>query len=130
MLPMQKNDNMVELSPSVDTEGSANGSPASASKLTPSRVMLYDSKDSRRNSVSRKDTVSALNSFPERTQAGDLFSGTVRGHHIPPVRSQLFMNNVSGKKYMCLESESYGNIELNDYLADWEYSYRSNGSSS
>ncbi|KHN20146.1 Kinesin-related protein 11 [Glycine soja] len=61
-----------------------NGSPASASKLTPNRVMVYDMKDSRRNSVSRKDNASALNSFPGRTQAGDLLSVTVGGRQLPP----------------------------------------------
>lgn len=83
-LKLRKPDNVDGLSPNVESEGSANGSPASASKLTPNRVMLYDMKDSRRNSVSKKDNPSTLNSFPGRTQAGDLFGVTVGGHQLPP----------------------------------------------
>ncbi|KAF7830069.1 kinesin-like protein KIN-7C, mitochondrial [Senna tora] len=79
---MRKPD-LVGSSPNVDSEGSINGSPASSSKLTPNRVMLYDMKDSRRNSISTRDNASALNSFPERNQAGDLFSGTVGGRQLP-----------------------------------------------
>lgn len=92
---MQKPDH-VGLSPNVDSESSANGSPASTSKLTPNKVMLYDMKDSRRNSISTRDNASALNSFPGKNQAGDLFSGTVGGRQLPPVRSQILMNNVAG----------------------------------
>jgi len=94
---MQKPDNVDGLSPNVDSEGSANGSPASASKLTPTRVMLYDMKDSRRNSVSRKDNAPSINSFTGRTQAGDLFSVTVGGRQLPPVRSQILVINVFWK---------------------------------
>ncbi|ESW33471.1 hypothetical protein PHAVU_001G072400 [Phaseolus vulgaris] len=83
-LKLRKPDNVDGLSPNVDSEGSANGSPASASKLTPTRVMLYDMKDSRRNSVSRKDNAPSINSFTGRTQAGDLFSVTVGGRQLPP----------------------------------------------
>ncbi|XP_014504727.1 kinesin-like protein KIN-7C, mitochondrial isoform X2 [Vigna radiata var. radiata] len=83
-LKLRKPDNVDGLSPNVDSEGSANGSPASGSKLTSTRVMLYDMKDSRRNSVSRKDNAPAINSFPGRTQAGDLFSLTVGGRELPP----------------------------------------------
>ncbi|KAK7377451.1 hypothetical protein VNO80_02876 [Phaseolus coccineus] len=83
-LKLRKPDNVDGLSPNVDSEGSANGSPASASKLTPNRVMLYDMKDSRRNSVSRKDNAPSINSFTGRTQAGDLFSVTVGGRQLPP----------------------------------------------
>jgi len=93
---MQKPDNVDGLSPNIDSEG-ANGSPASGSKLTPTRVMLYDMKDSRRNSVSRKDNAPAINSFPGRTQAGELFSLTVGGRELPPVRSQILVINVFGK---------------------------------
>ncbi|XP_052736069.1 kinesin-like protein KIN-7E, chloroplastic isoform X2 [Vigna angularis] len=82
-LKLRKPDNVDGLSPNVDSEGSANGSPASGSKLTPTRVMLYDMKDSRRNSVSRKHNAPAINSFPGRTQAGDLFSLTVGGRELP-----------------------------------------------
>lgn len=101
---MQKPDNMVELSPNVDSEGSTNGSPMSASKLKPDRVMLYDMKDSRRKSVSRKDNASALSSFPGRTQAGDLFSGTIGGRQLPPVRivrCELLVNNIAVERHTC-----------------------------
>ncbi|XP_020236509.1 kinesin-like protein KIN-7C, mitochondrial [Cajanus cajan] len=83
-LKLRKPDNGDGSLPNVDSEGSANGSPASASKLTPNRVMLHVMKDSRRNSVSKKDNASALNSFPGRTQAGDLFGVTVGGRQLPP----------------------------------------------
>ncbi|XP_019456134.1 PREDICTED: kinesin-like protein KIN-7E, chloroplastic isoform X2 [Lupinus angustifolius] len=82
-LKLRRPDNLVDLSTNVDTELSTNGSPASSSK-SPGKVILVDVKDSHRNSVSRKDDVQALNSFPGRTQAGDLFSGTVGGRYIPP----------------------------------------------
>ncbi|KAJ1378136.1 P-loop containing nucleoside triphosphate hydrolase [Sesbania bispinosa] len=112
-LKLRKPDNVDGLSPNVDSEGSANGSPASGSKLTPNRVMLYDMKDSRRNSVSRKDNASALNFFPGRTQAGDLFSVTVRGHQLPPtgttitdqmdlLREQVKM--LAGEVALCISS--------------------------
>ncbi|KAK7275622.1 hypothetical protein RIF29_16742 [Crotalaria pallida] len=112
-LKLRKPDNLGDLSPNVDTEGSSNGSPASGPKLTPSKVMLDDMKDLRRNSVSRKDNVSALNSFPGRTQAGDLFSGTVGGRHIPPsgttvtdqmdlLREQVKM--LAGEVALCVSS--------------------------
>ena len=99
MLLTQKPDNIDGLSPNVDSEGSGNGSPASASKLTPNRVMLHDMKDSRRSSVRRKDNASSLNSFPGRTQAGDLFSVTVGGHQLPPVRSQILVIHIAGKAH-------------------------------
>ncbi|KAF7816839.1 kinesin-like protein KIN-7C, mitochondrial isoform X1 [Senna tora] len=85
---MRKPD-LVGSSPNVDSEGSTNGSPASSSKLTPNRVMLYDMKDSRRNSISTRDNASALNSFPERNQAGDLFSGTIGGRQLPPTGNTI-----------------------------------------
>lgn len=84
MPPVQKSD-LVGPSPNGDSEGSTNGSPASASKLTPNR-------DSRRNSISTRDNASALSSFPGRNQAGDLFSGPVGGRQLPPVRSQIHVN--------------------------------------
>ena len=61
--------------------------------------MVYDMKDSRRNSVSRKDNASALNSFPGRTQAGDLLSVTVGGRQLPPVRSQILVILIAGKTH-------------------------------
>ncbi|KAH1099573.1 hypothetical protein GLYMA_13G030600v4 [Glycine max] len=112
-LKLRKPDNIDGLSPNVDSEGSGNGSPASASKLTPNRVMLHDMKDSRRSSVRRKDNASSLNSFPGRTQAGDLFSVTVGGHQLPPtgttvtdqmdlLREQIKM--LAGEVAFCISS--------------------------
>ncbi|TKY56128.1 Kinesin-related protein 11 [Spatholobus suberectus] len=112
-LKLRKPDTVDGLSPNFDSEASANGSPASASKLTPNRVMLYDMKDSRRNSVSRKENASALNSFPGRTQAGDLFGVTVGGHQLPPtgttvtdqmdlLREQVKM--LAGEVALCISS--------------------------
>lgn len=52
--------------------------------------MFNEMKDGRRKSVSRRGDESAVvDSFPERTQAGDLFSVTVGGRHRPPVRRNL-----------------------------------------
>ena len=46
-------------------------------------------KDGRRKSVSRKeDDPAIIDSFPERTRAGDLFSATVGGR-LPPVRTLI-----------------------------------------
>ena len=87
---MQKPENLVGLSPSADSESSASGSPASCSKSSQSRVMFNEMKDGRRKSVSRRGDESAVvDSFPERTQAGDLFSVTVGGRRLPPVRGIL-----------------------------------------
>lgn len=97
MPSVQKPDNLDGLSPNVDSEGSANGSPASDSKLSPNRVMHCDMKDSRRNSVGKKDNASAVNSFPGKTQAGDLFSATVGGRQLPPVRSNILAIYDAGK---------------------------------
>ena len=87
---MQKPENLVGLSPSADSESSASGSPASCSKSSQSRVKFNEMKDGRRKSVSRRGDESAVvDSFPERTQAGDLFSVTVGGRRLPPVRGIL-----------------------------------------
>ncbi|KAL4596209.1 hypothetical protein ACB092_12G148100 [Castanea dentata] len=82
---LRKPENLVGLSPSADSESSASGSPASCSKSSQSRVMFNEMKDGRRKSVSRRGDESAVvDSFPERTQAGDLFSVTVGGRRLPP----------------------------------------------
>lgn len=53
-------------------------------------------KDVRRKSVSRKGDVSAVDSFPERTQAGELFSAAVVGRGLPPVsRVELLLHLLS-----------------------------------
>ncbi|KAI4307253.1 hypothetical protein L6164_030459 [Bauhinia variegata] len=86
---LRKPENLIGSSLNVDSDGSANGSPASASKLTPNKVTLYDMEDSRRNSTSRKDNASALNSLAGRNQAGDLFSVTAGGRQLPPTGTTI-----------------------------------------
>lgn len=113
---MQKPENLVGLSPSADSESSASGSPASCSKSSQSRVMFNEMKDGRRKSVSRRGDESAVvDSFPERTQAGDLFSVTVGGRRLPPVRGILtttFLCLIL-LPYVCVcvcPKESYNNL--------------------
>lgn len=87
---MQKPESLSGLPPSADRENSASGSPASGSKSSQSRVMFSDIKDGRRKSLSRKgDDASAVESFPERTQAGELFRAAGGGRHLPPVSGSL-----------------------------------------
>lgn len=87
---MQKPENQVGLSPNSDNGRFASGSPASSSKSSQNRLMSNDMKDGRRKSASRSGNESAVvDSFPERTQAGDLFSVTVGGRRLPPVRGIL-----------------------------------------
>lgn len=81
---LKKPENVAGLS-SVDSGSSASGSPASCSKSSQDRIVSSDVKDKQRKSISRRvDDPIAINSFPERTQAGDLFSATVGGSHLPP----------------------------------------------
>lgn len=82
---MQKPEHLTGPSTSFDSESSASGSPASCSQSSQSKIL--DTKDGRRKSVSRRgdDPSSVVVSFPERTQAGDLFSAAVIGHRLPPV---------------------------------------------
>ncbi|XP_048130623.1 kinesin-like protein KIN-7C, mitochondrial isoform X2 [Rhodamnia argentea] len=82
---VRKPESLPGLPPSADREISDSGSPASGSKSSQSRVMFSDIKDGRRKSLSRKgDDASAVESFPERTQAGELFRAAVGGRHLPP----------------------------------------------
>ncbi|XP_048227360.1 kinesin-like protein KIN-7C, mitochondrial isoform X2 [Ricinus communis] len=87
---LRKPENLARSSPSVDSESSASGSPASCSKSSQNRVMFTDMKDGQRKSVSRKgDDPVLTNSFPERTQAGDLFSAAVRDRRLPPSETTI-----------------------------------------
>ncbi|KAL5215542.1 hypothetical protein ABZP36_006943 [Zizania latifolia] len=81
---LKKSDQLSGLSPSVDNESTASGSP-SFSRLSQQKNLLLDLKDDRRKSVTRKTDDPALtDSFLERTQAGDLFSAASRArHHLP-----------------------------------------------
>ncbi|OMP11966.1 hypothetical protein CCACVL1_00192 [Corchorus capsularis] len=82
---LRKPENLAGLSPNADSGSSASGSPASCSKSSQDKVTFNDTKDGRRKSVSRRaDDPAISDSFPERTQAGDLFSVTVGGRHLPP----------------------------------------------
>ncbi|GFP84313.1 kinesin-related protein 11 [Phtheirospermum japonicum] len=75
---------------SVDNESSASGSPSSSSKSSQHRIMFSDAKDALRKSISRKvDDASTSDSFPERTQAGDLISAAVGVRRLPPTGSTI-----------------------------------------
>uniref|UniRef100_A0A2N9F5H3 Uncharacterized protein n=1 Tax=Fagus sylvatica TaxID=28930 RepID=A0A2N9F5H3_FAGSY len=87
---LRKPENLVGLSPNADSESSASGSPASCSKSSQNRVMFSDMKDGQRKSISRRGEESAVvDSYPERTQAGDLFSVTVGGRRLPPTGTTI-----------------------------------------
>lgn len=87
---LKKPENPVGSSPSTDSESSAGGSPASRSKLSQNRVTFNDIKDGKRKSISRKgDENTIIDSFPERTQAGDLFSATIGGRRLPPTGTTI-----------------------------------------
>ncbi|KAF3447005.1 hypothetical protein FNV43_RR12185 [Rhamnella rubrinervis] len=83
---LKKPESLTGLSPSAaDSENSASGSPASCSKTLQTRVILDDMKDGRRKSSSRRgDDSTIIDSFPERTQAGELFSAAISGHRLAP----------------------------------------------
>ncbi|KAL9449777.1 hypothetical protein AB3S75_011661 [Citrus x aurantiifolia] len=81
---MRKPENLVGLSPSADSGSSTSVSPASSSKSVQHRVTFNDIKDGRRKSISKRGDDSAVDSFPERTKAGDLFSAAVAGRRLPP----------------------------------------------
>ncbi|KAK9270558.1 hypothetical protein L1049_026139 [Liquidambar formosana] len=86
---MKKPQNLVGSSQSADSESSASGSPASCSKSLQNRVIFNEMKDGQRKSVSRRGDESSVDSFPERTQAGDLFSATVGGRRLPPTGTTI-----------------------------------------
>lgn len=96
---MQKPEHQTGPSTSVDSESSVSGSPASCSQSSQSKIL--DMKDGRRKSVSRRgdDPSSIVDSFPERTQAGDLFSATARGCRLLPVSEHLLAPTFCG---LCL----------------------------
>ncbi|XP_050365006.1 kinesin-like protein KIN-7C, mitochondrial [Argentina anserina] len=83
---LKKPELLMGLSPSADSESSStSGSPAPCSKSSQNKVNSIDLKDGRRKSVSRRgDDHTIIDSFPERTQAGDLFGAAVGGRHLPP----------------------------------------------
>ncbi|KAH9757071.1 kinesin-like protein KIN-7E [Citrus sinensis] len=95
---MRKPENLVGLSPSADSGSSSSVSPASSSKSLHHRVTFNDIKDGRRKSISKRGDDSAGGSFPERTKAGDLFSATVAGRRLPP------MKMLAGEVALCTSS--------------------------
>lgn len=88
---LRKPDHLSGLSPNnADSESSASGSP-SYSQSSHQKHLSVDMKDGHRRSLSRKgDDASVLvDSFPERTQAGDLFSAAVKGRRLPPTGTTI-----------------------------------------
>ncbi|CAN6275714.1 unnamed protein product [Urochloa humidicola] len=80
---LKKSDQLSGLSSSVDGDSNASGSP-SCSKPPQQKNLLLDLKDGRRKSMTRKDDPTLVDSFLERTQAGDLFSAASRARHPLP----------------------------------------------
>ncbi|XP_042514997.1 kinesin-like protein KIN-7E, chloroplastic [Macadamia integrifolia] len=86
---LRKPEHHSGLSPRADSETSASDSPAS-SRPSQHKFLQNDLKEGRRKSVSRRgDDLPIVDSFPEKTQAGELFSATVRGRPLPPSGSTI-----------------------------------------
>ncbi|CAN1176128.1 Kinesin-like protein KIN-7E, chloroplastic [Linum perenne] len=86
---LKKPEYTVGSSLSADTESSESVSSVSCTKSSQNRVTFSDT-DGQRKSVSRKiDDNTLADSFPERTQAGELFSATVGGRHLPPTGTTI-----------------------------------------
>lgn len=80
---------------SLDAEVSPNASPASAGSNTPQTEPSTEGRWRRRSFSRKADEVSPMiESFPQFTQAGELFSATLHGRRPPPVRT--FCLNLSG----------------------------------
>ncbi|XP_071924527.1 kinesin-like protein KIN-7E, chloroplastic isoform X2 [Coffea arabica] len=86
---VKKPENLVGLSAN-DFDSSTSGSPASSSRSSQNRVTFGDVKDGCRKSVSRRgDEASVVDSLPERTQAGDLFTAAAGGRQLPPTGNTI-----------------------------------------
>ncbi|XP_059299107.1 kinesin-like protein KIN-7C, mitochondrial isoform X1 [Lycium ferocissimum] len=86
---LKKPENLIGSSPNADYESSASGSHASSLKSSQSRVTFSDMKEGRRRSVSKRgDDAPAVDSVPDRTQAGDLFSAATGGR-LPPTGTTI-----------------------------------------
>ncbi|XP_020106536.1 kinesin-like protein KIN-7E, chloroplastic [Ananas comosus] len=87
---LRKPDQFPGLSPGADSESTASGSP-SCSQQSQQKHISFDLKDGRRKSVSRKsdDPSVLIDSFRERTQAGDLFSTATKGRRLPPTGTTI-----------------------------------------
>ncbi|CAI0393167.1 unnamed protein product [Linum tenue] len=86
---LKKPEYSVGSSLSADIDSPESLSPASSYISSQSRVTFTDIKDGQRKSVSRKDDNNLVVPFPERTQAGELFSATVGGRHLPPTGTTI-----------------------------------------
>ncbi|KAK9096088.1 hypothetical protein Sjap_021585 [Stephania japonica] len=85
-LKLRKQELLAGVSTSVDSDTSISGSPASSLQSSQCRVLSSEMKDGRRRSVNKRgDDVSLVDSFSERTQAGDLFIASLRGRRLPPL---------------------------------------------
>ncbi|XP_052626553.1 kinesin-like protein KIN-7E, chloroplastic isoform X2 [Lactuca sativa] len=114
---LKKPDHLAGLSPYTDLESSASGSPAS-SRSSNTRIMLSDMREGMRNSVGRRgDDVAVGDSLPQRTQAGDLFSATVGGRHLPPEQMKNLKYEIRGKKFQMhlLEQRMISSVEMNTH---------------
>lgn len=89
----QKNDSLVSSpSGSFDNDNLPNGN---AGAIVPYDSMIDSHGGTRRQSFSRRvDELSAIDTFPEATQAGELFSATVRGRRPPPVSTNIYAENI------------------------------------
>ncbi|XP_042007141.1 kinesin-like protein KIN-7C, mitochondrial [Salvia splendens] len=87
---VKKPENVFGTSLNTGRESSASGSPASSSKSSQPRIMFSDLKDAQRRSISRKgEDAARAGSFPDRTQAGDLFSAAIGVQRLPPTGSTI-----------------------------------------
>ncbi|PWA96635.1 P-loop containing nucleoside triphosphate hydrolases superfamily protein [Artemisia annua] len=110
---LKKPDHLAGLSSHADNESSTSGSPTS-SKSSNTRTVFSDTRDGMRSSLGRRgDDLAAPDSLLQRTQAGELFSATSGGRHLPPtgttitdqmdlLREQVKM--LSGEVALCTSS--------------------------
>ncbi|XP_057836682.2 kinesin-like protein KIN-7E, chloroplastic isoform X2 [Cryptomeria japonica] len=79
------------ISTNIDNESSPTASSVSGTTSSLNADSPVDSKTGRRKSVSLRvdDVAPVIDSFNERTQAGDLFSATVRGRRPPPTGTTM-----------------------------------------
>ncbi|KAH7567906.1 hypothetical protein JRO89_XS07G0183300 [Xanthoceras sorbifolium] len=104
---MRKPENLVGLSLSADNGSCTSGSPASSSKSVQNRVMFNDMKVGGRKSISKcGDDSAVVDLFPERTQAGELFSATVVGLEFPSLQKLLHIAfNDQPNEYECITED-------------------------
>ncbi|KAK1267407.1 Kinesin-like protein NACK2 [Acorus gramineus] len=88
---LRKPEGLSVLSAGTDSESSASGSPASCSRSSQQRHLASGIKDAQRKSVSKRNDnpPQIVDSFSERTQAGDLFGVTARGCRLPPTGTTI-----------------------------------------